>query len=112
MEPMRKSLFGAQAAVLATVLALGTSVAALAGAVYVPVPDPVSAAGSTHVVQLWVTNNGTTQSAYTATVLDAETDGTQRPAQGPPTSQVAAGRTTVLNGIGTVGKVGLLEVAT
>ncbi|PYQ67495.1 MAG: hypothetical protein DMF53_01640 [Acidobacteria bacterium] len=109
---MRKSLFVGRAVALAAVLAIGTSDAAFAGAVYVPVPDPVSAAGSTHVVQLWVTNTGTTQSAYTATALDAETDGTQRPAQGPPASQVAAGRTTVLNGIGTVGKVGLLEVAT
>jgi hypothetical protein len=112
MEPMRKSLFVGRAVALAAVLAIGTSAAAFAGAVYVPVPDPVSAAGSTHVVQLWVTNTGTAQSTYTATVLDAETDGTQRPAQGPPASQVAAGRTSVLNGIGTVGKVGLLEVAT
>jgi hypothetical protein len=112
MEPMRKSLFGAQAAVLAAVLATGTSAAAFAGAVYVPVPDPISAAGSTHVVQLWMTNTGTTQGTYTATVLDAETDGSQRPAQGPPASAIAAGRTSVLNGIGTVGKTGLLEVAT
>lgn len=110
---MRKSLFVGRAAVLAAVLGVGTSVAAFAGAVYVPVPDPVSAAGSTHVVQLWMTNtSSTTQSAYTATVLDAETDGTQRPTTGPPASHVAAGRTAVLNGIGTVGKVGLLEVAT
>jgi hypothetical protein len=109
---MRKSLFGAQAALLAAVLAIGTSGAALAGAVYVPVPDPLNASGSTHVVQLWMTNTDTAQSAYTATMLDAETDGTQRAAQGPPASHVAAGRTTVLNGIGTVGKVGLLEVAT
>jgi hypothetical protein len=112
MEPMRKSLFVGRAAALAAVLATGTSAAAFAGAVYVPVPDPISAAGSTHVVQLWMTNTGTTQSAYTATVLDAETDGTQRPTTGPPAFHVAAGRTTVLNGIGTVGKVGLLEVAT
>src|SRR3954453_6279146 len=112
MEPMRKSLFVGRAVALAAVLAVGTSVAAFAGAVYVPVPDPVSAAGSTHVVQLWMTNTGTAQSAYTAMVLDAETDGTQRPTTGPPAPHVAAGRTTVLNGIGTVGKVGLLEVAT
>ena len=59
-----------------------------------------------------MTNTGTAQSTYTATVLDAESDGTQRPSQGPPASSVAAGRTSVLNGIGTVGKVGLLEVAT
>jgi hypothetical protein len=112
MEPMRKSLLVGRTAVLAAALATGTSAAAFAGAVYVPVPDPVSAAGSTHVVQLWMTNTGTAQGAYTATVLDAETDGTQRPAQGPPAAQIGAGRTSVLNGIGTVGKVGLLEVVT
>jgi hypothetical protein len=108
MEPMRKSLV----AVWAALLAAGTAGAAFAGAVYIPVPDPVTAAGSTHVVQLWMTNTGTAQSTYKATVLDAETDGTQRPAQGPPSSPVGAGRTSILNGIGTVGKVGLLEVAT
>ena len=112
MEPMRKSLFVGRTAVLAAVLAIGTSAAAFAGAIYVPVPDPISPAGSTHVVQLWMTNTGATRSSYTATVLDAETDGTQRPSQGPPASEIAAGRTSVLNGIGKVGKVGLLEVAT
>ncbi|HEY3567087.1 MAG TPA: hypothetical protein VGP73_04065 [Thermoanaerobaculia bacterium] len=109
---MRKSLFVGRAALLVAVLGLGTAAAAFAGAVYIPVPDPISAAGSTHVVQLWMTNTGTAKSTYTATVLDQDTDGTQRPAQGPPVSSVAAGRTSVLNGIGTVGKVGLLEVAT
>jgi hypothetical protein len=108
MEPMRKSLV----AILAAVLAIGTAGAAFAGAVYVPVPDPISAAGSTHVVQLWMTNTGATQSAYTATVLAAESDGTQRPAQGPPASSVSGGRTSVLEGIGKVGQVSLLEVST
>jgi hypothetical protein len=112
MEPMRKSHFAGRAAVLAAVLATGASAAAFAGAVYVPVPDPISAAGSTHVVQLWMTNTGTTPGTYTATVLDAESDGTQRPSQGPPASSIAAGRTSVLDGIGTVGKAGLLEVST
>jgi len=105
---MRKSLV----AVGAALLAAGTAGAAFAGAVYIPVPDPVTAAGSTHVVQLWMTNTGTAQSTYTATVLDAGTDGTQRPAQGPPASAIGAGRTSILKGIGTAGKVGLLEVAT
>ncbi len=109
---MRKSLFVGRAAVLAAVLGLGTSVAAFAGAVYIPVPDPISAAGSTHVVQLWMTNTGAKQSTYTATLLAAETDGTQRPSPGPSASPIAAGRTSVLNGIGKVGQVGLLEVAT
>ncbi len=109
---MRKSLFVGRAAVLAAVLAIGTSVAAFAGAVYVPVPDPISAAGSTHVVQLWMTNTGTAQSTYTATVLAAETDGTQRPSPGPSPSPIAAGRTSVLNGIGKVGQASLLEMAT
>ncbi|HET9209844.1 MAG TPA: hypothetical protein VFR03_05570 [Thermoanaerobaculia bacterium] len=108
---MRKSLFVGRATVLAAVLGVGTSAAAFAGAVYVPVPDPISAAGSTHVVQLWMTNTSTAKSTYTATVLAEDTDGTQRPSQGPPASSIAAGRTSVLNGIGTVGKVGLLEVA-
>ena len=103
---MRKSL--------AAVLVAGILLAApgFAGTVYVPVPDPVSAQGSTHVVQLWVTNTGTTPTPYTATVLNAETDGTQRPSQGPPAVSVAAGRTSVLTGIGAVGKIGLLEMAT
>jgi hypothetical protein len=109
---MRKSLFVGRAAVLAAVLAAGTSAAAFAGAVYIPVPDPVSAAGSTHVVQLWMTNTAGAQTTYTATMLDAETDGTQRPSPGPSPSAIAAGRTSVVNGIGKVGKVSLLEVAT
>lgn len=109
---MRKSLFVGRAAVLAAVLASGTSAAAFAGALYIPVPDPISAAGSTHVVQLWMTNTGGAQTTYTATMLDAETDGTQRPSPGPSASAIAAGRTSVVNGIGKVGKVGLLEVAT
>jgi hypothetical protein len=108
MEPMRKSLV----AVFAVVLAIGTAGAAFSGTVYVPVPDPVSAAGSTHVAQVWITNTGTTQGPYTATVLNAESDGTQRPAQGPPAVPVGAGRTSVLTGIGAAGKVGLLEVST
>jgi hypothetical protein len=105
---MRKSLV----AILAAVLAIGTAGAAFAGAVYVPVPDPVNPSGSTHVVQLWMTNTGAAQSAYTATVLAAESDGTQRTTPGPPASSIAGGRTSILEGIGKVGQVSLLEIST
>jgi hypothetical protein len=110
MEPMRKPL-ATRLAVFLPISLLGTAGAAFAGAVYVPVPDPISSTGSTHVVEVWITNASTAQRPYTATVLNAESDGTQRPAQGPPATPVPAGRTTLLDGIGTVGKTGLLEIS-
>ncbi|HEY0511167.1 MAG TPA: hypothetical protein VGH73_04645 [Thermoanaerobaculia bacterium] len=90
-------------------LSLGTG-AAFAGAVYVPVPDPINATGSTHALQVWVTNAGTAQGPYTATFLTAETDGTQRPSPAPTPTPVPAGRTSLLGGVSTPGKIGLLEV--
>ncbi len=97
---------------LATCLALallGSSGAAFAGTVYIPVPDPVGSAGSSHAMQVWISNTGTAQRPYTATLLPAESDGLQRPASTAGTP-VAPGRTTLLGGIGVSGKVGLLEI--
>jgi hypothetical protein len=90
---------------------LGNAGAAFAGTVYVPVPDPAGVAGSSHAVQIWITNSGTAQRPYTATFLEAESDGTQRPGKATETP-VPAGRTTLLGGIGVHGKVGLLEIDT
>jgi hypothetical protein len=108
---MRQPLVARAAAGLAGLL-LGTAGAAFAGAVYLPVPDPVnSSTGSTHVVQVWITNTGGAQGPYTATFLPADSDGTQRTAANPTQrSPIAAGRTSILDGIGTPGSTGLLEI--
>ena len=50
------------------------------------------------------------QRPYTATFLDAESDGTQRSSTPPPQTAVAAGRTSILGGVSTPGKNGLLEI--
>jgi hypothetical protein len=119
MEPMRKPLVVRFAATIATagtiamLAILGSTGAAFAGAVYVPVPDPVSdTAGSTHAIQIWITNGGTASRPYTATFLTAESDGTKRSTTPPPQTAVAAGRTSVLGGVSTPGKNGLLEINT
>jgi hypothetical protein len=120
MEPMRQPLvarfaarFTVMTAVAATITMLGAAGAAFAGAVYVPVPDPVnSVTGSTHAVQIWITNGGTVSRPYTATYLTAESDGTQRSTTPPVQTPVAAGRTSVLGGVSTPGKNGLLEINT
>ncbi len=92
------------------ILAMGTD-GARAGTVYIPVPDTVNnSTGSTHVMTVWVTNGGTGQSPYTTTLLNVDTDGTQRPSTPSPSTPVPAGRTSLLGGIGAPGKVGLLEV--
>ncbi len=83
--------------------------AASAGTVYVPVPNPIGDVGSSHVVQVWVTNTGTVQRPYSTTLLEAESDGTKRSGK-PPEVPLAAGRTTLLTGLGAQGKVRLLEV--
>jgi hypothetical protein len=106
---MRKRLVVCLAAGLT--VALGGADAAFAGAVYVPVPDPInSSTGSTHAIQVWITNGGTASRPYTATYLDAESDGTQRSSTPPPQTAVTAGRTSVLGGVSTPGKNGLLEI--
>jgi hypothetical protein len=112
MEPMRKPLVARfAAAAAATISLLGGAGAAFAGAVYVPVPDPInSTTGSTHAVQIWITNGGTASRPYTATYLTAESDGTQRSTTPPPQTAVAAGRTSVLGGISTAGRNGILEI--
>ena len=85
--------------------------AAFAGAVYVPVPDPINGTtGSTHAVQIWITNGGPDQRPYTAAFLTAESDGTQRPSTPPVQTPIAAGRTSILGGISAPGKTGLLEI--
>lgn len=101
---MRKTLIGCLALGI-----LGAASAASAGTVYVPVPDPVGPAGSSHSLQVWITNSSTAQRPYKALFLEANKDGTQRPAQIPETP-VLAGKTSVLGGIGTRGKVGMLEI--
>lgn len=100
---MRKPL----AACLAIPLLAGA--AAFAGTVYIPVPDPVGSTGSSHVLQVWITNSGTAQRPYMTTYLAADTDGTKRSAKAAETP-VQAGRTSVLGGIGVRGQVGLLEI--
>jgi hypothetical protein len=105
MDPMRKPLVACLALPL-----LGAAGAAFAGTVYVPVPDPVNGKGSSHLVQIWITNAGAQQAPYQATFLESGTDGTKRPA--PATSsQVPPGRSVLLGGVGVVGKVGLVEIA-
>jgi hypothetical protein len=106
---MRNPLVARLTAGLAIVW-LGTT-AAFAGAVYVPVPDPVRATtGSTHALQIWITNGGTAQRSYTASLLIADSDGTQRPGPTPTATAVGAGRTSLLGGPGVPGKVNLLEL--
>ena len=105
-----RSSRAALAAVSGGIACLGTAGAAFAGAVYVPVPDPISSTGSTHAIQIWITNGGTDQRPYTATFLNAESDGTQRPSTPPTPTPVAAGRTSVLGGVSAPGKSGLLEI--
>jgi len=102
---MRKPLVACLA--LASLAVAG---AAFAGTVYIPVPDPIDGKGSSHVVQIWITNAGAQQAPYQATFLESATNGTKRPV--PATStQVPPGRTVLLGGVGVTGKVGLLEIA-
>jgi hypothetical protein len=110
MEPMRKPLVARFAAILAAAM-LGSTGGAFAGAVYVPVPDPINSSGSTHAIQVWITNGGTASRTYGATFLDAESDGTQR-STAPAQTPVTAGRTSILSGVSTPGKNGLLEINT
>ncbi|HEV2846610.1 MAG TPA: hypothetical protein VG477_17280 [Thermoanaerobaculia bacterium] len=101
---MRKPLIGC------FVLSMLGTAAAFAGNVYIPIADAAGKSGSTHVLQVWITNSGTTQRPYSATVLQAETDGTKRPGKAPE-SPIQAGRTLRIGNLGTPGRVGLLEIA-
>lgn len=83
---------------------------ALAGAVYIPIPDPGGLSGSATSVKIWLSNSGTAGSTVTTTFLEANTDGTQRSTPGTP-STVAPGQTLLFSGSGVAGKVGLLEIA-
>ena len=82
-KPLAARLGVARAAVAVGIALLGTAGAAFAGAVYVPVPDPISSTGSTHAIQIWITNGGSDQRPYTTAFLNAESDGTQRPSTPP-----------------------------
>ncbi len=106
----RVASFAAFAAAHFAVSLLATAGAAFAGAVYVPVPDPISSTGSTHAVQIWITNAGSDQRPYTATFLNAESDGTQRPSTPAPATPLPGGRTSILGSVSTPGKSGLLEI--
>ncbi|HEX9941118.1 MAG TPA: hypothetical protein VGG03_03820 [Thermoanaerobaculia bacterium] len=88
---------------------LGAAGPAFAGTVYVPVPDPVGATGSSHAMQVWITNSGAQQGPYKATFLDAGNDGTKRPAPSAETP-VPAARTVLLGGLGVRGRVGMVEI--
>ena len=101
---MRKPLVGC------FVLSVLGTAAAFAGNVYIPVPDTAGKNGSTHVLQVWITNSGTAQRPYSATLLQAETDGTKRPGKAPE-SPIPAGRTLRIGNLGAPGRVGLLEIA-
>jgi len=83
---------------------------ALAGTVYIPIPDPGGLTGSANSVKIWLSNSGTTASNVATTFLEAGTDGTQRSAPGTPAT-LAPGQTVVFSGSGIAGKVGLLEIA-
>jgi hypothetical protein len=92
------------------VSALGLAAPAFAGSVYVPILDREAANGSSHSTEVWVSNSGTADRAFSTAFLAAETDGTKRPEK-PQQASVLAGRTSVLNGISGSGKIGLLEVS-
>jgi hypothetical protein len=88
---------------------LGGAGAAFAGTVYIPVPDPVGSTGSSHAMQVWITNSGTAARPYTATLIAADSDGTKRSSKATETP-VPAGRTALLVNVGVRGQVGLLEI--
>src|ERR1700709_2280029 len=90
---------------------LGIAGPALAGTVYIPIPDPGGLNGSASSVKIWLSNSGTAQTTVTNTFLEADTNGTQRTGPGTP-STLAPGQTIPFTGSGFAGKVGLLEIAT
>lgn len=97
-----------------TVLALGLSLSvaqaapASAGAVYVPVLPPSGNGGSLHATEVWVSNPGGQQRAFSTTFLPAGSNGTQRSGTSPEIP-VPARRTFLLSNVGNQG--GLLEVS-
>ncbi|HYG62869.1 MAG TPA: hypothetical protein VEL74_09835 [Thermoanaerobaculia bacterium] len=91
------------------VSALVLAAPAFAGTVYVPVVDQDGTNGSSHTTEVWVSNSGTADRAFSTLFLAADSDGTKRTAK-PQQANVQAGKTSVLNGLSGSGKVGLLEV--
>lgn len=99
---MKKALAG-------LALSLATALPALAGSVYVVVPEPSTQDGGLHSTQVWISNSGTAQHPFFSTFLAVDTDGTQR--QGSPSSlAVPVGRTFLLANVGDNLRAGLLEV--
>ncbi|MFY9822258.1 MAG: hypothetical protein WAM82_12825 [Thermoanaerobaculia bacterium] len=89
---------------------LGLAGPALAGTVYIPIPDPQGLNGSATSIKIWLSNSGTAASHVSTTFLEADTDGTQRSTPGTP-STLAPGQTILFSGPGVAGKAGLLEIA-
>lgn len=83
---------------------------AMAGTVYVVVPETAGTQGSLHSTEVWISNSGTAQRPFSTTFLPSESDGTKRNGTSPDIP-VPAGRTFLLANVGTGGRAGLLEVA-
>jgi hypothetical protein len=88
--------------------ALSVAGAAQAGTVYIPVPGNATVGTASYQVQVAVANTGTQRVNLKQALLATDTDGTQRP-NPPSTTQILAGRTTVLQP-GAAFK-GLLEIS-
>jgi hypothetical protein len=88
--------------------ALSVAGAAQAGTVYIPVPGNATVGTASYQVQVAVANTGTQTVTLKQALLATDTDGTQRP-NPPSTTQILAGRTTVLQP-GSAFK-GLLEIS-
>jgi hypothetical protein len=88
--------------------ALSVAGAAQAGTVYIPVPGNATVGTASYQVQVAVANTGAQTVNLKQVLLPTDTDGTQRP-NPPGTTQILAGRTTVLQP-GAAFK-GLLEIS-
>lgn len=88
--------------------ALSMAGAARAGTVYIPVPGNATVGTASYQVQVAVANTGTQTVNLKQALLATDTDGTQRPTP-PGTTQILAGRTTVLQP--GAGFQGLLELS-
>lgn len=88
--------------------ALSVAGAAQAGTVYIPVPGNATVGTASYQVQVAVANAGTQTVNLKQVLLPTDTDGTQR-TNPPGTTQILAGRTTVLQPGATFK--GLLEIS-
>ncbi|HXT50690.1 MAG TPA: hypothetical protein VN811_06580 [Thermoanaerobaculia bacterium] len=81
-----------------------------AAEVYVPALNPAVANDSSRsATELWISNNGTATASFTATYLEADTDGTRRGATSSPTSVLPGASINVTN-VAQSGKVGLVAI--